>query len=180
MKDQSHDCITFSNNKYLFEYLAGDENYFQIFTETHLAMTLLDCSLQTFNDDVVKYVLSLNLPFIYDRDDFPIDNLEPGQQYMIKCYAGRRRFHRIERINPWTPISKSILRGNLAGLQIVCEKYLGIQKKKAVKEVKSARAENNAVKRSCSDNIAANPRAYAQGTWEATRTAWTGTETKTA
>ena len=50
----------------------------------------------------------------------------------------------------------------------------------AVKEVKSARAENNAVKRSCSDKIAANPRAYAQGTWEATRTTWTGTKTKTA
>ena len=42
------------------------------------------------------------------------------------------------------------------------------------------RAENNAVKRSCSDNIAADPRAYAQGTWEATRTTWTGTKTKTA
>ena len=51
---------------------------------------------------------------------------------------------------------------------------------RAVQNVKSERAEkraeNNAVKRSCSDKIAANPRAYAQGTWEATRTEWTGTK----
>ena len=51
---------------------------------------------------------------------------------------------------------------------------------RAEKEVKSARARNNAVQRSCSEDIAANPRAYAQGTWEATRTTWTGTKTKTA
>jgi len=52
---------------------------------------------------------------------------------------------------------------------------------RAVQNVKSERAaqkraENNAAKSSCSDNIAANPRAYAQGTWQATRTGWTGTK----
>ena len=59
---------------------------------------------------------------------------------------------------------------------------------RAVQKVKSERAEkraekragNDAVQRSCSENIAANPRAYAQGTWEATRTTWTGTKTKKA
>ena len=47
---------------------------------------------------------------------------------------------------------------------------------RAVENVKSERAENNAVKRSYSDNIAADPRAYAQGTWTASRVTWTGTK----
>ena len=51
---------------------------------------------------------------------------------------------------------------------------------RAVQKVKSERAEkraeNNAVKRSYSDNIAADPRAYAQGTWTASRVTWTGTK----
>ena len=42
---------------------------------------------------------------------------------------GRRRFHRIEIINPWTPISKCILRGNTGALQRVIEKFLQIQMK---------------------------------------------------
>jgi hypothetical protein len=127
------DCFQFLKQMADIIY-AGDENYMQIFMETHMPMTLLDLALQTFNDDVVQYVLSLNLPIIYDQDEIPNYNWEPGQQYIIKnCRRIRtmngRHFYRIERINPWTPISKCILRGNTGALQRVIEKFLQIQMK---------------------------------------------------
>ena len=69
-------------------------------------MTLLECSIQTFRPELVDLILSLDLPMEF--------TLEPGQ-YGV---PGAR----------WTIISKSILRGNAEALQIICNKFLEVQK----------------------------------------------------
>ena len=101
--------------------IYGAEDAKKVLAETYHDMKLLDVAIQTFNDDVMDFVLSLDLPI-----ESPI---QPGQQNK-ELVCTLEDLPNVPGGTPcWTAISIAILRGNVQAVRQISNYCLEQQKK---------------------------------------------------